>query len=306
MAHGAAEGSFCLLVDSCFCWAWPTETRQLPSPLLCLVETPSPGCWPGTALLGLGIPPAPIPCWRLPCCCLRVFSPEADALHCQRLCFHATEVPVESKLFDQRASGWRRRPQGWVCRSDLTMTQQPFVPAHSLPAGAGPNSSGPSLAECAHTDISLGGPGQSSRAGVFRCRARGLSMAHLRDGCTAMSYCVGGAGVTGWPGRASFSPSAHLPSLTRMEGQAKRGDTVTAELTCSPVTLGDCIGLTFSFCFQVECRIRACLAVTPFSSGLWSCQAEALLLHTHLPCPSTLLSQPLCSLTAEPEGPSQE
>ena len=123
-----------------------------------------------------------------------------------------------------------------------------------------------------------------------------------------MSYWVGGrvSPVTGWPGRASFSPSAHLPSLTRMEGQPKRGGTVTAELTCSPGTLGDCIGLTFSFCFQVGCRIRACLAVAPFSPGLWSCQAEALLSHTHLPCPSTLLSQPRCRLTAEPEGPSQE
>lgn len=37
------------------------------------VETTSPGCWPGTALLELGIPPAPTPCWRLPCCCLRLF-----------------------------------------------------------------------------------------------------------------------------------------------------------------------------------------------------------------------------------------
>lgn len=97
----------------------------------------------------------------------RGLSTEADALHHRRLCLHATEVPVESKLFGQSASGWCRRPQGWVCRSDLTVTQQPFVPAHSLPAGAGPNSSGPSLAECAHADISLGGPGQSSRAGVF-------------------------------------------------------------------------------------------------------------------------------------------
>lgn len=103
---------------------------------------------------------------------------------------------------------------------------------------------------------------------------------------------LGGGGVSqGGLEGPRFSPSAHLPSLTRLEGQAKRGDTVTAELTCSPVTLGDCIGLTFSFCFQVECRIRACLAVAPFSPGLWSCQAEALLLHTlcHAPphcCPS--------------------
>ena len=29
-------------------------------PCTCPAETPSPSCWPGTALLGLGIPPAPI------------------------------------------------------------------------------------------------------------------------------------------------------------------------------------------------------------------------------------------------------
>ena len=95
-----------------------------------------------------------------------LLTTEADALHRRQLCFHATDVLVESKLFGQGASGWHRRPQGWVCRSDLTVTQQPFVPAHSLPAGAGPNS-GSSLAERAHADFSLGGPGRPSRAGIF-------------------------------------------------------------------------------------------------------------------------------------------
>ena len=88
---------------------------------------------------------------------------------------------------------------------------------------------------------------------------------------------------------------------------------MTAEVTCSPVTAeysvpGDTWRLHWAplFCFQVECRIRPCLAAAPFSPGLLSCQAEALVSHTHLPWPSTLLSQPRCSLTAEPESPRQE
>ena len=81
-----------------------------------------------------------------------LLTTEADALHRQRLWFHATEVPVESKLFGQSPSGWYRRPQDWTCKSNLTVTQQPFAPAHSLPAGTGPSSSGPSLAECARAD----------------------------------------------------------------------------------------------------------------------------------------------------------
>lgn len=101
-----------------------------------------------------------------PRCCLRVFAPRRQTHSTASGCAF-TEVPVESRLFGQSPSGWCRRPQGWMCRSNLTVAQQPLVPAHSLPAGTGPSSSGPSLAGCAHADISLGGPGQSSRAGVF-------------------------------------------------------------------------------------------------------------------------------------------
>lgn len=47
-----------------------------------------------------------------------LLTTEADALHRWRLCLHATEVPVESRLFGQSPSGWYRRPQGWMCRPD--------------------------------------------------------------------------------------------------------------------------------------------------------------------------------------------
>lgn len=128
---------------------------------------------------------------------------------------------------------------------------------------------------------------------------------------------VAGAGChrVAWK-RPRFSPSAHLTSLAHMEGLPRRA-TLTAEVTCSPVTtgiqslgtLGDCTGLTVLH-FQVECRIRACLAVAPFSPGLWSCQAEALVPHTptcvalHTAVPASL--QPDCRARGPPDRSDKE
>ena len=163
-----------------------------------------------------------------------LLTTEADALHHWRLCLHATEVPVESRLFGQSPSRWYRRPQGWMCRPDCDTAA--LCSCSQPPCGHGTQLIWPQpgwVCTCRHQSRCLWPVLQSRRLLIQdtwaqHCATAGQGHHHVLLGGGARCHRVA------WKSHVS----AHLPTRPVLPTwrDRPREAALTAELTCSLVT----------------------------------------------------------------------
>lgn len=180
-------------------------------PLHLPCEITSPGCWPGIALLGLGIRPAPIPCWRLPAA---VSGPAHHGGRCTHRCA-AGFTPQRCQVgaccsAKARSDGTGDPKAGRV--SNLTVTRQPFAPAHSSLQARGPAHLAPAWLSV-HMQTQSRWPWPVLQSRCLLMQDTGSVLPNCGHRGIAMSYWVGVEGGAGchrvaWKGHVS----AHLPT----------------------------------------------------------------------------------------------